>query len=333
LATVGFVQASRQRNLAQTQRERAEANFKKAREAVDRMLTQVAEELPRLPGMPERLDPPQVAQIKQALLEDALEYYEGFLEERSSDPLVRYETAHAYLRVGDITKRMRKYERAEETYVAAASLLEELAAEFPDELNYHLDLARTYNGQADLLRDTGRLKEAEHVYREALFSYGNAIELDPNNSQHWHGRADVYWDMQQLENALADFSKAVELNPKDAELWNRRGDTYRDMGKLAEAIANYSRAVSLQPDDYWHRGQRACLYEETGQWDKAIADYSKTIELAAMGRTDPESRRELAHMYRSLGDVLTKMDRLDEAKEAYRKAEEIEKEVQPQENQ
>jgi tetratricopeptide (TPR) repeat protein len=111
LATVGFVQANRQR-------ERAEANFKKAREAVDRMLTQVAEELPRLPGMPERLDPPQVAQIKQALLEDALEYYEGFLEERSSDPLVRYETAHAYLRVGDITKRMRKYERAEETYVA-----------------------------------------------------------------------------------------------------------------------------------------------------------------------------------------------------------------------
>ena len=359
LALIGFVQASRQRNLAQEQHRRAQANFQKAREAVDRMLTQVAEELPRLPGMPERLDPPQVAQIKQALLEDALEYYEGFLEERSSDPLVRYETAHAYLRVGDITKLMRQYERAEETYVAAAGLLEKLAAEFPNEPDYHMDLARTYHGQADLLRDTGRPKEAEQVYREALFSYGNAIELDPNNSVHWHGRADVYFEMEQWDQALADFSKAVELDPKDAELWNRRGDTYRDMGKLAEAIADYSRAVSLQPDEYWHRGQRAWLYAETGQWDKAIADfskvieldpdtshhwhdrahiysnmqqwdkaisdYSKAIELASADAADPESQRRLPQMYRSLGDVLEKVGRPEDAQQANKKAEEIEK--------
>ncbi|MFC1738455.1 protein kinase [Planctomycetota bacterium] len=362
LATVGFMQARRERN-------RAEFNFQQAREAVDRMLTQVAEELPSLPGMPERLDSPQVAQIKQALLEDALEYYEGFLEERSSDPLVRYETAHAYLQVGEITHLMDQYERAEETYIAAASLLEELAAEFPSEPDYHMDLAGTYKDQADLLMDIGRLKEAEQVYREALFSYGNAIELEPDNSWHWHLRADVYWGMKQWDEAIADYSKAIELNPNNSVHWFDRGWLYQDMELWEESIADFSKVIELPPSDEdpsneWHfrasgyvgLGQwdkaiadlsqailllpeeprhwsfRAQVYSEMEKWDKAAADYSKAIELAPHA-PQPEVRGDLHVLYRSLGDVLEKMGRSEEAEEAYKKAEAIEKELVTEEGQ
>jgi tetratricopeptide (TPR) repeat protein/protocatechuate 3,4-dioxygenase beta subunit len=293
LATTGFVQASRerdralaaeaesvrQRDSAQTQHQRAEANFQKARDAVDRMLTQVAEELPRLPGMPERLDPPQVAQIKQALLEDALEYYEGFLEERSSDPLVRYETAHAYLRVGDITKLMRQYERSEETYIAAASLLKGLVAEFADEPDYHTDLARSYHGQAELLWEVGRLKEAEKAFREARAHYSKAIELNPSESGHWHWRGETYWKMKQWDKALADLSQAISLNPHESWHWGIRGGIYTDMERWDEAIVDFSKAIELEPNQGHYRLMRGVCYLELGEANKALEDYTKAIEV------------------------------------------------------
>jgi tetratricopeptide (TPR) repeat protein len=62
------------------------------------------------------------------------------------------------------------------------------------------------------------------------------------------------------------------------------------------------------------------------QWDAAIADYSKAIELASTETADPESRRRLPEMYRSLGDMLKEIGRLKEADEAYQKVEDSKEE-------
>src|SRR5262249_23627074 len=73
---------------------RAEANFLKARAAVDEMLSEVgAEWLARMPFM----EP-----VRRQLLERALHFYEGFLQEKSTEPAVRYETGRAHERVGAI---------------------------------------------------------------------------------------------------------------------------------------------------------------------------------------------------------------------------------------
>ncbi|UCG17077.1 MAG: serine/threonine protein kinase, partial [Phycisphaerales bacterium] len=160
--------AQQARSQEAEQRERAEANFRKAREAVDQMLTQVAEQLPRLPGMPEAEDSPDVTEIKQALLEEALAFYEGFRQDRSSDPLVRNETAHAYLRVAEITKALGQDERAKETYRGAIRLLEELVVEFPDEPDYCRDLASACSGIALLLAEAGQFEEAEAPHWQAV---------------------------------------------------------------------------------------------------------------------------------------------------------------------
>ena len=45
----------------------------------------------------------------------------------------------------------------------------------------------------------------------------------------------------------------------------------------------------------------------------------------------PKYRENLAEMYWSLGDVLKELGRLEDADEAYRKAEELEKEEVPEE--
>src|SRR5262245_54481095 len=65
----------------------AETNFGRARDVVHRMLTQVAEE--RVAGVP-GMEP-----VRKELLEDAIQFYEGLLAERNSDPEIRRATAWA----------------------------------------------------------------------------------------------------------------------------------------------------------------------------------------------------------------------------------------------
>ena len=90
------------------QKQRAEANSRKAREVVDRMFTRVAQDLEHTP---------RTEKIRRALLEDALEFYQGFLKEKGSDPAVRHETARAYMRVAGIQAVLGRFPQAVEPWI------------------------------------------------------------------------------------------------------------------------------------------------------------------------------------------------------------------------
>ena len=81
------------------------ANLRKAREAVDRMLTRVSEE--RLK------DIPQVEPVQRALLEDALEFYRDFARQARGDPEVLLETSLAFRRLGGSYGWLGRREEAE----------------------------------------------------------------------------------------------------------------------------------------------------------------------------------------------------------------------------
>src|SRR5271166_4604288 len=89
---------------ADRERQSAETNFRRAREAVDRVFTLAAEKM---------RDEPHMEQIRRALLEDALEFYQGFLKQKGTDPLVRHETARAYVRVGSINMMLGRLDQTE----------------------------------------------------------------------------------------------------------------------------------------------------------------------------------------------------------------------------
>jgi hypothetical protein len=74
----GFVAVSIQKQETERHRVRAEANFRKASDAVERLLTRVGDD--RLK------DIPLVESHRGELLEDALQFQRGFLTERGDDP-------------------------------------------------------------------------------------------------------------------------------------------------------------------------------------------------------------------------------------------------------
>ncbi len=90
---VSNVRLQRERDRAEARRLEAVANLRKAREAVDRMLTRVSEvQLKELP---------QVEPVQRALLEDAQEFYRNFVRQAHDDPEVLLEASQAYRRLGE----------------------------------------------------------------------------------------------------------------------------------------------------------------------------------------------------------------------------------------
>ena len=91
-------QEADQRALAEKAQHLAEANFAKARAAVDESFTKISEsQLLTVPGM---------QPLRRELLSSALGFYEGFVKEHGDDPTVRAGLAFAFLRVGKIRREL-----------------------------------------------------------------------------------------------------------------------------------------------------------------------------------------------------------------------------------
>ncbi|MHC4647272.1 MAG: serine/threonine protein kinase [Planctomycetota bacterium] len=138
LATLGFAQASGQRN-------RAAANFQRAREAVDEM-TRVAEE--------ELVDVAGTEHVRRELLQKAQVFYREFVEEEiSNDPRVRQEMGRAYKRLADIHQMLGEFKQAEQAFRQAIVIFEGLSAEFPSVPEYRRTVVRPTSGTGGRVSD------------------------------------------------------------------------------------------------------------------------------------------------------------------------------------
>jgi tetratricopeptide (TPR) repeat protein len=125
------------------------------------------------------------------------------------------------------------------------------------------------------LHRTGRLQEAEALYRQVLAS-------EPDNPQALHmlgvialqvGRPDLaignieaalrrgpdgemyanlgggYLSLGRVTDAQACLEQAVKMRPNLSSAHHNLGNVYRQLGRFADAVACYRRALQLQPDD------------------------------------------------------------------------------------
>jgi tetratricopeptide (TPR) repeat protein len=310
-STVSALVIARARDAAELHRRRAEENYQKARAAVD-ILAQVGGE-----GLE---DVPQMEQWQREVLERALEFYEGFSDQDSADPVLRHETGRAYARVGTIQRMLGRHDRAEEAYRKALAVFERLAAEFPGEAAYRHELAASHTDQGELLRTTGGpTRQAEDHYDRAI----------------------------QLEEALAATSPGEPSYRHElARAHNNRGILRQHTpGHLGEAAADYDRVIELLRDlsdrpgaePAWRadlaRGHinRGTLHRQAGELKDAEADYGRAAEL--LEQLLQEAREGGDHRYKvreyrfrlgttqtNLGNLLRARHRPDDAAAGYRKA-------------
>jgi serine/threonine-protein kinase len=173
---VAAVRAARKavaaRNWAIREQQRAEVNFEDARKTIER-LTQLGQQIAQRP---------QMQKTGNAVLEEALNYYEDLLDQKGSDPKIRFETGRAAMSAGAIQAQLGQRDKSEQSYRQAIKLLESLASQYPDQEAYLYQLASAQVNLAHLLRATGRTNQAEEMYDEMIKHMNHLLLEAPDDA-------------------------------------------------------------------------------------------------------------------------------------------------------
>jgi tetratricopeptide (TPR) repeat protein len=283
------------------QHQRAEANFQNARDAIDRMFIQVADELTGLP---------RTEQVRRKLLEDALQYYQGFLKEKGEDPSVKEGAAVAYVRVGTIYARFGRLDESLEPLGRGIALLEDLAARHPLTVRDRVELAQAH---------------ATIASAQSWFYVDNDQAL-----AHTRKQLALWEELRREFPTVPNYLRMVARSETGL------GNGLRDASRPEEAIEHFRRALQLCQDDHAQSSDAGehqkltahvrhwwgAMLEQIGHRDEAEREYRAVNalreQLLAAHPNDAWLKSDLAHIKLYLAELLMKNGRLEEAEELLR---------------
>ncbi len=330
--------AKTKEGLAQDARSAAVENLKDAIAAVDQMLTRVADE--RLANMP------QMEAVRRELLQDALKFYQRFLERKNDDRAIRRETAGAQLRLARIHRSLGQYALAEIDYGKTFAMFLELAAQGPLDPESRRELSLAHVEISTCCFELGKLEEHKaHTQQAVDIAEALTTEFPQDPSIR-----------DQL--ALANFYLAgliAPTRPLDAEKILRRnltltkypghlaeyhrclGTLLASQGRPAEAeqairqgLAVCEQTAKEQPSAIWARDKLGTALHELarfvagqGRFQEAEAISGRAItvleNLAIDYPAGPVYRTTLAWAHQERAGILTKLNRSADAETAYRR--------------
>jgi serine/threonine-protein kinase len=327
------------------QRKRAEMNFRKAREAVDEMLTQVAQE--------ELADIPRMGPVRERLLGKALAFYQGFLLENGEDQTIRKEVARASSRVAEIQALLRHHPEAEAAYRTAIALCSSPKVPSPD-AGDRAAVARYQGELASLLVEVGRYREAAEALDQCTeLLEGLRSELPDAMNYNSHltrvhfTRGRLLLGLRDIDGSRSAYAASVTLGEllvaRYPEVADFQGELARGLASLGllqpdprEADRRFLRAIGLleklceeKPAVARYRHQlgrtllnRGVRLHGSGALSEAERCYRGVIstydKLAADFPERPDYREHLAKGHNNLGELLAATGEPAAAERAYR---------------
>jgi predicted O-linked N-acetylglucosamine transferase (SPINDLY family) len=125
--------------------------------------------------------------------------------------------------------------------------------------------------QASALHRSGRLAEAEQLYRQILAD-------DPANFSAQHMLGVLAAQTGRTEEALERIAAALKTNPGDAGALVNYGNVLSLKGRFAEAVASYDRVLAIRPDADVLRGRGHAL-QGAGRLRDALDSYARALAL------------------------------------------------------
>jgi serine/threonine protein kinase/tetratricopeptide (TPR) repeat protein len=153
-------QASRERDEAVAQRQRADLNYQLARQAVENYLSKVTDN--------ERLKEADLHAMRKELLESALPFYEKFAQQEGDDPEQAAERGRAFYRLAQVCDLLGEDEKARADFRLMETIFAQLVASHSDAPEYRRYLALCRYALANSLTNSSQYAEADKLRRSAL---------------------------------------------------------------------------------------------------------------------------------------------------------------------
>jgi tetratricopeptide (TPR) repeat protein len=143
-----------------------------------------------------------------------------------------------------------------------------------------------YMGEGIAYLNANQLNEAE-------FSFTCIIRvIDPGYAQAYLGRAEVYEDLRDYEEALEDYNAALQINPNSLVARNNRGIVLTIIGDYVTAAADFDRVLSIDSNYLPGYNNRSIIYTLTGDYANALSTIDQGLRLAGVEAALAEARDE-----------------------------------------
>jgi serine/threonine protein kinase/tetratricopeptide (TPR) repeat protein len=347
---VSAIQSSRSYEAERKAHQQAEANFQRARGAVDEYFTMVSQS--------KLFDVPGLQPLRRELLEAAVRYYQALAEERSEDPSVRAGLAVAHLRLAGVYYEVDRINDAVASFSAGLDHVDELLRQFPDKPELLRQLAgiwkgtRRLSGFAPVADDVAA---AEHALNRFIQIWEKLAAQNPSEAAFQSDLALVYDRTSQLLATAHAYGRAIAFCRKALDLWEGLTRAYPNEPEYQAALAEEYSQLGAElgwggkPEeaDKWDdnalalRERLAASYPNVAPYREGLADSitikagqlskkGKTKQADAMYLSALESWRKLAeeypnaHLYRrQLGNIYTQLKQWDKAVAEYSKVIEL----------
>ncbi|HXA46696.1 MAG TPA: tetratricopeptide repeat protein, partial [Burkholderiaceae bacterium] len=202
------------------------------------------------------------------------------------------------------------------------------------------DYVGAYNNLGSVLRDSGRLAEAEANYRQALhikpdfadaylnlgnvfkdahnfidaeINYRLALQIKPNYAEAYSNLGLALTALRRFPEAETCYRRALELQPDSVEIYTNLGFALVEQHKFSDAEISLRHALKLKPDFSEAYNNLGLALRELRQYPASEASFRRALEL------DPK----FTAANNNLGNLLTAFGRLDEAETCFRRALEV----------
>jgi serine/threonine protein kinase/tetratricopeptide (TPR) repeat protein len=240
------------------EKQRADENLVRARQAVSKYLTLTANN--------ELLQQADFTELRRNLLESALPFFQEFVEQRRDDAELEAERGRAYGELALLREDLGELDQALAAHEQRRAIFDRLLAEFPSKPAYQQELANTY-------RNVGNVQLLANAYAEAESSFRRAVALlEPLASQ--YPREGAY--RQDLAGAYSNLGVMLRRMDKQADALElqQKGVTLRE-----GLVADFSNVAEYRRDLAGGLVNQGLVFSNLGQHEKALTSIGRAMDL------------------------------------------------------
>ena len=149
-----------------------------------------------------------------------------------------------------------------------------------------LNFQKWFN-QAIFSHQTGRLREAESIYKKM-------IAAGTSDPAVYCNLGIICKNSGRIQEALKYYEQASEHEPNDAKIFSNIGNLYRETGELDQALKYTLKAFELDQNSSTIQMNLGGIYRDLGQTDQALAATIASIELDSTNTEAGQNLKSLA---------------------------------------
>jgi serine/threonine-protein kinase len=299
-----------ERDAATRAKAQAQANFQKARAAVDQFYTKVTEN--------KLLNVPRLGPLKKDLLQTAQRFYEELVKQHREEADVRADLGRAYWRLATITAEIDSKSQALGLFQSALALQKQLVHDDPDSREHQNNLADTFDSLGSLAHALGKTAQGGQFLRKGLRVREKLAHAHPGHAAYEKNLAASYHNLAFWHQDRGDTAKA-ETNYRKAIRIKR------------QLVRHHPTVLAYQSDLAQSHSNLGLLFYHSGQMDKAEAAWKRGLEIqeiiAARQPHVAEYQKNLAWYQNNLGSLYFRTGQLDRAASAWRRTVAIQKDL------